>query len=55
MTLLRKAIKLLINNLDARYDFVDEKTTVKQMSQLMTAWKASPVKLKQRFDLDRNG
>ncbi len=45
----------LIGQLDTRHHFVGKKETKKQIGHLITDWKSNQTKMKQRFDLDRNG
>ena len=45
----------LIGNLDMRHHFNDAKATYNAVRELLAGWKANPIKLLFRFDLDRNG
>lgn len=45
----------LIGNLDTRHHFSDTQMIREQMGDLIAEWKANPIKMLFRFDLDRDG
>lgn len=45
----------LLGYLDTRHNYLSEEAIVRDTGQLLAKWKSEPIKLRNRFDHDRNG